>query len=114
MVFVCIVNISGTRRSRSINGGTLNSHTTTSNLKPTLPHIPQMAVKEEGEKAIAQLDGREIDGRPINVRLGTSKPQPRLRKDRTKQSRDDAPSGGGGAASGAGAGTLSSLLEEDD
>ena len=42
-----------------------------------------MAVKEEGEEAIAALDGREIDGRPINVRLGTSKAQPRMRKDRT-------------------------------
>ncbi len=41
-----------------------------------------MAVKEEGEAAIAALDAKEIDGRPINVRLGTSKPQPRLRKDR--------------------------------
>ncbi|KAM3569198.1 hypothetical protein VYU27_008698 [Nannochloropsis oceanica] len=43
----------------------------------------EMAVKEEGEEAIAALDGREIDGRPINVRLGTSKAQPRMRKDRT-------------------------------
>lgn len=78
-----------------------------------------MAVKEEGEAAIAQLDGREIDGRPINVRLGTSKPQPRLRKERTQQARGDRPSsgggnGGGGAGASAGAGSLSSLLEEDD
>lgn len=33
-----------------------------------------MAVKEEGEAAIEGLDQKEIDGRSINVKLGTSKP----------------------------------------
>jgi hypothetical protein len=47
-----------------------------------------MAVKEEGEAAIAALDAKEIEGRPINVRLGTSKPQPRMRKERTNLKRD--------------------------
>lgn len=90
---------------------------------PPNERTQQMAVKEEGEAAIAQLDGKEIDGRPINVRLGTSKPQPRLRKERTQQSRGggyeggggNGRSGGGGAAGGsAGAGSISSLLDEDD
>jgi len=52
-----------------------------------------MADKEEGERAIAALDGREMDGRPINVRLGTSKAQPRMRKERTQMKR----AGGGGS-----------------
>lgn len=68
-----------------------------------------MAVKEDGEAAIAALDGKEIDGRPINVRLGTSKPQPRMRKDRTNQRREQPKPGSGGAT-----GDLSSLLEDDD
>ncbi|EWM27480.1 rna-binding protein [Nannochloropsis gaditana] len=53
----------------------------------------EMADKEEGERAIAALDGREMDGRPINVRLGTSKAQPRMRKERTQMKR----AGGGGS-----------------
>lgn len=52
--------------------------------------LGQMAVKENGEAAIAALDGKEIDGRNINVRLGTSKPQPRMRSERTKLARDGA------------------------
>jgi len=61
----------------------------------------QMAVKEEGELAIAALDGREIDGRPINVRLGTSKVQPRMRKERTMAKKE-------------GGGELSSLMDDDE
>ena len=68
----------------------------------------QMGVKEDGEAAIAALDGKEIDGRPINVRLGTSKPQKTMRRDRTKEKRT------GGPSSGSGGGDLSSLLEDDD
>jgi hypothetical protein len=60
-----------------------------------------MAVKEEGELAIAALDGREIDGRPINVRLGTSKVQPRMRKERTMMKKE-------------GGGELSSLMDDDE
>lgn len=90
---------------------------------PQPTNQPQMAVKEEGEAAIAQLDGKEIEGRPINVRLGTSKPQPRLRKERTQQSRGGGYEGGGGngrgggggpAGGSAGSGSISSLLDEDD
>jgi hypothetical protein len=57
-----------------------------------------MAVKEDGEAAIAALDAKDIDGRSINVRLGTSKPQPKLRKERTmaKRSGGDDDMGGDG------------------
>lgn len=60
-----------------------------------------MAVKEEGEAAIQALDGKEMDGRPINVRLGTSKAQPRMRKERTQAKRE-------------GGGEISSLLDDDE
>lgn len=64
----------------------------------------QMGVKEDGEAAIAALDGKEIDGRPINVRLGTSKPQKTMRRDRTQEKKRQ--QGGGG--------DISSILDEDD
>ena len=71
-----------------------------------------MGVKEDGEAAIAALDGKEIDGRPINVRLGTSKPQKTMRRDRTKEQRQGG--GGGYSSGGQGGGDLSSLLDDDD
>jgi hypothetical protein len=92
----------GGRRAGHCCLGRTGDRYTYSPLPPLSSHTHiQMAVKEEGELAIAALDGREIDGRPINVRLGTSKVQPRMRKERTMMKKE-------------GGGELSSLMDDDE